>query len=137
MFSPARDFRAFLASSLPRELEAKARRLALLRPGFALAFAVAVVPDFTRADQPQTRCGMANEEDGERLCELLTAAHRGDLTRVGELHAAGADLGECDGEGWSALIEAAKGGQLDMTRELLRRGAKPNPIQVGSPSHVS
>ena len=79
---------------------------------------------------------MANEEDGERLRELLTAAHRGDITRIGELHAAGADLDECDGEGWSALIEAAKGGQLEMTRELLRLGAKPNPTQVDSPTHV-
>ena len=83
------------------------------------------------ASNSQVRCKMGSAVTGDGgLVELLQAAHKGDLARVMELHALGANLDACDEEGWSALIEAAKGGQLQMTKELLRLGAAPNPSKV-------
>lgn len=57
---------------------------------------------------------------------LLEAAGRGDLERVKELVAAGADVNVRSLNGWTPLIYASLGSQREMVEVLLRAGAGVN-----------
>jgi len=57
--------------------------------------------------------------------ELYEAADRGDISRVNEMLAAGADVNAAIHGDGSALIAAARSGNMEMARLLLDRGANP------------
>lgn len=57
---------------------------------------------------------------------LLTAASDGNLQRIGELLAEGADVNARDGEGFTPLIRATRNRHVDAVKLLLDKGADPN-----------
>jgi ankyrin repeat protein len=71
------------------------------------------------------------------MTELMTAAYAGDLEKVEQLLAAGADVNATDEAGWSALMKACynaeqKRGFADVVQALIDAGANIEaPIGYG------
>ena len=66
------------------------------------------------------------ENDPELALSFMTAARKGDVSKVAEMVEAGMPVDITDEVGWTALITAAINNRTDVVRCLLDKGANVN-----------